>query len=842
MKSLADKVLEELERLAPVEGPDRNGKYKTLCPFHEEARPSFYFHPEKGHKCFGCTAKGGVRVLAEHLGIKAGPLTVEQLAEAKGLPAEWLITNKLARNAQRGVEIPYLDLNSEQTAIRLRLNLCKLKTDERFLWEKGKPLLPYGLWLIENQKPSGYAIIVEGESDCWALWHGGFNAIGIPGARNWKAAWAKYFKGFDKLYIWLETDEAGCAFLTDISTDLPGVLVIQGPSGIKDASDLFISDPDGFKNSILQCMDDARAATDVLAEVASQYDSGWQGRCVCGRWKWDSQGIYTFNNKGEYYVILPLKIKPLQILVTPESRRFCNISMQAGGDVSELYLADSWVALRGADAAREVADYGIALTTKQVGILQELVGDLLNEGSLPSKSAYRNLGWYDDFLFTPGMNNAKYLPNPGMDWIKNYGAAKDADGNAKKAWQYILDMASDQAPALMAAMGAALAAPFLNKLPITEFISFMVHLHTLGTGTGKTTILEMAAATVGDPRRICTSWDATKVGLEQMLGPIRHLPVFLNELSDAKHGVPEDAVMMLAEEVGRRRGASGGGLRPTAEWRTIVLSTGNYPIAQGSAHHARRVLSVPVALPSEAFARECQEIAHDYYGQPLRWCAPFYTNDVIASIRELSVCYSRYYTKELIPIKPQTSLWALIEIGARMLLSAVGMDEQIAHTAILKVAEQSARRRRAEGVDYVTRILELVQEDMVKDPGAYGVSYMKSQRPLRGIAGRVLDEKEDGDPKVLAVLPGRLQELTKVANIPDLTGALSEARERGILQPSQDRQRLMKKVRINESPAWCYVFELPDGEGDVGTDVGTENEAVFPPCSHQFVFVPTVPT
>ena len=842
MKSLSDKVLEELERLAPVKGPERTGNFQTLCPFHEETRPSFSFHPERGYKCFSCNAQGGVRALAEHLGIKAGPLTVEQLAEAKGLPAEWLTSNKLAHNGPRGIEIPYLDLKGEQAALRHRLNLCKTKSDERFLWEKGKPLLPYGLWLIDNQKPSGYTIIVEGESDCWALWHGGFNAIGIPGARNWKGAWAKYFKGFDKIYIWLETDEAGCAFLTDINTDLPGVLVIQGPNNIKDAGDLFVMDPDGFNNSILQCRDDARPATEVLAEVACQYDSGWQGRCVCGRWKWDSQGIHTSNMKGEDYVVLPLKIKPLYILITPEGRRFCNMSIGAGGNVSELYLADSWVGARGADATRELADYGIALTTKQVGILQELVGDLLNEGALPSKSAYRNLGWYEDLLFTPGMNNAKYLPNPGMDWIKNYGVAKDTDGNAKKAWQYILEISSDQAPALMAAMGAALAAPFLNKLPITEFISFMVHLHTLGTGTGKTTILELAAATVGDPRRICTSWDATKVGLEQMLGPIRHLPVFLNEMGNAKYGVPEDAVMMLAEEVGRRRGASGGGLRPTAEWRTIVLSTGNYPIAQGSAHHARRVLSIPVALPSEDFARECQEIAHDYYGQPLRWCAPLYTQDVLASIREYSACYSRFYTGDLTPIKPQSSLWALVEIGARMLLSSVGMDEGLAHQTILQVAEQSAIRRRAEGVDYATRILELVQEDMVKDSAAYGLKYMNSQRPLRGVAGKVIKENSEGDPAVVAVLPGRLQELVRNANIPDLTGALIEAKERKILQTSQDRHRLMKKVRINEGPAWCYVFDLPEGEGDVGTDVGTKNEAVFPPCSHQNVFVPTVPT
>lgn len=848
MKLLSEKIIAALEAKAPLKGPDRSGNYQTLCPFHEETRPSFSFHPEKGYKCFSCNAKGGLRALAEHLGLEAGPLTVEQVAEAKGIPAQWLQEHKLARQGRSGVEIPYCNEQGEEAAVRTRLNLCKLKSDNRFIWEKGKPVMPYGLWLLQEQKALGKTIIVEGESDCWTLWYNGFPAIGIPGARNWKKTWAKYLDGFTKLYVWVEPDEAGRGFLSDLVADMPDILVLQGPGGIKDPSDLYLADPRAFKAALSQAMDDARPATDVLKDMATIYDMSWQGRC--GRWRWDNDGIHIADRRGQDYIALQLKVRPLEILITPEQRRFCHLTIQTGGQVCDVYLADGWVGLRGSEAAKELADYGVALTTKQVAILQEFIGELLNEALLPSKAAYRNLGWYDGYLFLPGQNNGVYLPSPGLDFFRHYGKVGNEDNKkAVDAWQYIISAGIKESPPLLVAIGAALAAPFLQTLPGTEFISFLVHLHTLGTGTGKTTMLELAAATIGDPRRICSSWDSTKVGLEQMLGPARHWPLFLNELGDAKFGVPEDAVMMITEEVGRRRGASGGGLRPTAEWRTIVLSTGNSQLAIGSAHHARRVLSVPIALDSEDLAHDCQEIAHEFYGQPVRWCLKSYQTKVLQPLREIAYCYAQFYRRELQALKPQAFCWALVEIGARMLCAALGLPEADIHGPMLAVASQSAARRRIENIDYVASVVQLLQEDMTRDPGAYGCSWNK-QRPIRGIAGRILDEQAEESPRLIAILPTRLAELCKIHRIPDLPGALMEARSKGILETGQDKQRLTKKVRIGDSPVWAYVFNMEEAEkrenrtggNKVGTEVGTENEAKLCVCSHQPSVFPPVPT
>ena len=52
-------------------------------------------------------------------------------------------------------------------------------------------------------------VLVEGESDCHTLWHHGVEAVGIPGASNFKEEWAEHLKDIEKLYAVVEPDEGG---------------------------------------------------------------------------------------------------------------------------------------------------------------------------------------------------------------------------------------------------------------------------------------------------------------------------------------------------------------------------------------------------------------------------------------------------------------------------------------------------------------------------------------------------------------------------------------------------------------------------------------------------------
>ena len=58
-------------------------------------------------------------------------------------------------------------------------------------------------------------LICEGESDTWTALSHGFAAVGVPGARNFKAAWVEDFRAFmdtdgrSRVYLVLDADKAG---------------------------------------------------------------------------------------------------------------------------------------------------------------------------------------------------------------------------------------------------------------------------------------------------------------------------------------------------------------------------------------------------------------------------------------------------------------------------------------------------------------------------------------------------------------------------------------------------------------------------------------------------------
>ena len=76
-------------------------------------------------------------------------------------------------------------------------------------------------------------ILAEGESDTQTLRYHSIPALGVPGASNWKPAWAELVK--DKtVFAWQEPDEAGAEFVAKIGKDLPDLRVITAPDGYKD--------------------------------------------------------------------------------------------------------------------------------------------------------------------------------------------------------------------------------------------------------------------------------------------------------------------------------------------------------------------------------------------------------------------------------------------------------------------------------------------------------------------------------------------------------------------------------------------------------------------------------
>lgn len=278
-------------------GVQGNGK-KFVCPFHPDQDPSLSVFPGDGgnnelFKCHGCGKTGDVfklisllegrpigDVLKEHGAPEPArtprntpPCTLKTLARQKQLPSSFLqgvgMVDRTTGTRQL-VEIPYRDANGTQVATRLRQALQKGdRGDERFRWAPGSILYLYGLDRFEPAVELGYTVIVEGESDCWTLWHAGIPAVGVPGANTWKDAWEDHLAGIPRIYVVREPDAGGQNLIQRLlQSSLRDSLYVIDLDG--DVSDLWIKvggDLGAFKAAWERAIDNATPIGEAVRDA-----------------------------------------------------------------------------------------------------------------------------------------------------------------------------------------------------------------------------------------------------------------------------------------------------------------------------------------------------------------------------------------------------------------------------------------------------------------------------------------------------------------------------------------------------------------------------------------------
>jgi replicative DNA helicase len=180
-------------------------------------------------------------------------LTLAVLAEAKRLTADFLRGLGLADLPGGGVGIPYYDEAGTEIAVKRR---TALKATDGSYWPKGLALRAYGAWQLDAARKAEFLILVEGESDCWALWSHGLPALGIPGANAAKTLDPEYLVGIAKVYVVREPDQGGPQFIKGISRRLADMefegraFEMRMPAGTKDPADLHAKNPAAFADAI----------------------------------------------------------------------------------------------------------------------------------------------------------------------------------------------------------------------------------------------------------------------------------------------------------------------------------------------------------------------------------------------------------------------------------------------------------------------------------------------------------------------------------------------------------------------------------------------------------------
>jgi hypothetical protein len=303
-------IFDKLEQLDKFKGG--KGKFTACCPAHPDRSASLGITEGDDGRALitchtGCTVEEIVRALdmttadlfargegdenpsrntatAQH---SFAGCTLAQYADAKGLPVGFLKMCGLSDFKYRdtpAVRIPYRDSNGLESAVRFRMELEKSADgDNRFLWRKGSKVSLYGQWRLSAARSRDTITLVEGESDCHTLWYHGFDAVGIPGAANWKDERdAPHLDDFGAVYVVVEPDKGGDAVRKWLSTSRmrDRVRLLSLSPETKDPSALYLSDPEHFGEKWQAALDKAIPWTDQeQAETAARAQDAWQ-RCA----------------------------------------------------------------------------------------------------------------------------------------------------------------------------------------------------------------------------------------------------------------------------------------------------------------------------------------------------------------------------------------------------------------------------------------------------------------------------------------------------------------------------------------------------------------------------------
>ena len=169
------------------------------------------------------------------------------------------------------------------------------------------------------------------------------------------------------------------------------------------------------------------------------------------------------------------------------------------------------------------------------------------------------------------------------EWREN--VAKYAAGNSR----------------LLLAIGAALAAPMMNRL---EEAGGGFHLYG-ASRDGKTTAAKAALSVWGDPDAAKLSWNGTALGFGNTALARNDNLLVLDEIGQVKHAktVSETAYAVI-DGTGKIQGHKDGGNRLIRQWRTLLFSTGEYDMQSyvergGEKWEAGQNVRIP-SLPSRA--------------------------------------------------------------------------------------------------------------------------------------------------------------------------------------------------------------------------------------------------
>ena len=613
--NIDDFVNYETEYRAIIKGAKPSGgNLVGRCPFHDDQKNSFSVNLKTGQwYCFsedrggnfidfwaelnGVDTKEAYKQILEKYGKLEEPKQDKKpkqkyknysLAEytfTKHLPEDFLkdtcgITTAKDKDGSQYLKMPYF--NEENTTPIFR----KRYGDKEFRWSWGSSgkLILYGDWRLPELRKTGWAVLVEGESDTQTLWYLKVPALGVPGASNFNARMVPKLQDL-KLYIHQEPDQGGQTFLAKIcrilqESEFVGEVYTWSCKqyGVKDPSELYLKE--GAEKATEKIQKAIKRAQKIdLDDISSAIPEAIKGAPVNLRqpegWIYSEKGISHIDEKKAIPttvcrtpIILTQRLKSME---TGEEK--IEIAFKRDGQWSRaIYPRSTVFTSRNITA---LADLGCTITSENAKQVVSFLAALEAENIdiIQKADSTSTFGWQTRGRFLPGHGDDIVLDiEPSLrGWAAAYHAAGTFEGwvdtmqphRSRDKFRFIL--------------AASFAAPLLRILQQRIFFVY----NWGGSKGGKTAALKAALSAWGDPERLMVNFNATQVALERMAGFYNDLPLGIDErqLAGQKQENLEKIVYMIASGTGRARGSKGGGLQALNTWRTVALATGEEPLS-----------------------------------------------------------------------------------------------------------------------------------------------------------------------------------------------------------------------------------------------------------------------
>jgi hypothetical protein len=337
----------------------------------------------------------------------------------------------------------------------------------------------------------------------------------------------------------------------------------------------------------------------------------------------EKEGIWRYSDKEGTVYACPVPVGLSRRLINADTgtekteivflrdgvwkRLICNNS-QLFSNQSCVSLADMGLPISGSNA-REFVKY----LTQYQGV---------NLNSIQSARSIGRMGWLDDNLFVPFYADEIVSDitefNPYASGYYSHGTEEE--------WVKMALKVRQEFPLARLTMSASFAAPLLKLLNQRVFI-----IHNWGpTRGGKTSAIKMALSAWGNPEDLMLNFNSTKVAIEKTAGFFTDLPLGIDERQAVgdHQGFIEGIVYLLGLGKGKARGSKNGGLQYTATWRSIVLTSGEEPLANESSTSGiqTRVLEIyGKPISDEVFARKL----HAFSGQHFGFAGPLFVKKLI---------------------------------------------------------------------------------------------------------------------------------------------------------------------------------------------------------------------